>query len=122
MPVKRGDAVSWEKELDEVARRRELAYRMGGAEKVERHHASGKLTVRERIDGLLDAGSFREIGTLAGAARYEGTQLVDFVPANQVVGHGTIDARRSLWSATTSRCAAVPPMQASTRSCCIRSA
>jgi len=85
--------VTWEKELDEIARRRELAFRMGGAEKVARQHASGKLTVRERIDALLDAGSFREIGTIAGAARYDGTQLVDFVPANQVAGHGTIDAR-----------------------------
>jgi len=85
--------LSWDKELDEVARRRELAHRMGGREKVERQHASGKLTVRERIDRLLDSGSFREVGTLAGAAQYEGTQLVDFVPANQVAGHGTIDAR-----------------------------
>jgi acetyl-CoA carboxylase carboxyltransferase component len=89
----RGGRLSWDKELDDVARRRELASRMGGAEKVERQHANGKLTVRERIDRLLDAGSFREVGALAGAAQYEGTQLVDFVPANQVVGHGTIETR-----------------------------
>jgi len=62
-------------------------------EEVERQHANGKLTVRERIDRLLDAGSFREVGTIAGSARYEGTQLVEFVPANQVAGHGTIDSR-----------------------------
>ena len=85
--------MTWNKELEEVARRRELALRMGGAEKVERQHANGKLTVRERIDRLLDAGSFREVGTIAGAARYDGPELVDFTPANQVVGHGTIDAR-----------------------------
>ena len=85
--------MSWDKELDEVARRRELAFRMGGADKVARQHASGKLTVRERIEALLDPGSFRETGTIAGSARYDGTELVDFMPANQIAGHGTIDAR-----------------------------
>lgn len=85
--------MSWKKELDEIARRRALALKMGGPEKVARQHAAGKLTVRERIDQLLDPGSFREVGTLAGSARYEGTDLVDFVPANQVAGHGTLDGR-----------------------------
>jgi acetyl-CoA carboxylase carboxyltransferase component len=85
--------VSWEKELEEIARRRELALQMGGAQKVARQHAAGKLTVRERIDRLLDPESFREVGTLAGAARYEGTTLTEFVPANQVAGHGAIDGR-----------------------------
>jgi acetyl-CoA carboxylase carboxyltransferase component len=85
--------VGWEKELDELARRRELARRMGGPEKVARQHASGKLTVRERIDRLLDPHSFREIGSIAGAARYDGAELVDLVPANQVVGHGSIETR-----------------------------
>ena len=47
--------MSWEPELDELARRTELARRMGGEEKVARHRAQGKLTVRERIDALLDA-------------------------------------------------------------------
>jgi len=85
--------LNWDKELDEVARRRVLAQRMGGPEKVARQHENGKLTVRERIERLLDADSFREVGSIAGAARYDGTQLVDFVPANQVAGHGTIDMR-----------------------------
>src|SRR5437867_715887 len=85
--------LSWDKELDQVARRRELVLRMGGPEKVERQHANAKLTVRERIERLLDPDSFREVGSIAGAARYEGIELVDFVPANQVVGHGTIDSR-----------------------------
>lgn len=85
--------MTWEKEIEDVARRRELAARMGGPDKIARQHASGKLTVRERIDRLLDVGSFREIGSLAGAARYDGANLVDFVPANQVCGHGNIDGR-----------------------------
>jgi acetyl-CoA carboxylase carboxyltransferase component len=86
-------ALSWQKELQELQQRRERAAAMGGAEKVRRQHDSGKLTVRERIDRLLDAGSFREIGSVAGSARYEGADLVEFVPANQVTGHGTIDGR-----------------------------
>ena len=57
---------SWEPELDELRRREALALRMGGAEKVERQHDGGKLTVRERIDALLDAGSFHEVGASPG--------------------------------------------------------
>ncbi|MBA3303450.1 MAG: methylmalonyl-CoA carboxyltransferase, partial [Acidimicrobiia bacterium] len=66
---------------------------MGGPEKVERQHASGKLTVRERIDALLDTGSFHEVGALAGRARYEGTELSEFTPANFVLGRGLIEGR-----------------------------
>ena len=55
----------WEPELEELrAPHRELARRMGGEEKVAKHRAQGKLTVRERIDALLDPGSFHEIGAL----------------------------------------------------------
>ena len=50
----------WQPELDELAHRRELAHRMGGAENIERQRRGGKLTIRERIDRLLDGGSFRE--------------------------------------------------------------
>src|SRR4051794_36152997 len=57
---------SWEPEVRDLQRRTEMAHRMGGAEKVERHRSQGKLTVRERIDALLDPGSFHEIGVLAG--------------------------------------------------------
>ena len=45
--------VSWEPELEELRRREELARRMGGEERVARQHASGRLTVRERIERLL---------------------------------------------------------------------
>jgi acetyl-CoA carboxylase carboxyltransferase component len=86
--------VSWQAELDELRRREELARRMGGADKVERQHASGRLTVRERIDRLLDPGSFYEIGAIAGRAAYdERGELVDFTPSNNVMGRGTIDGR-----------------------------
>jgi acetyl-CoA carboxylase carboxyltransferase component len=86
--------LSWEFEVDELARRIALAKAMGGEENVARQHANGKLTVRERIDKLLDSGSFHEIGALAGKATYENGQLVSFVPSNYVCGTGQIDERR----------------------------
>jgi acetyl-CoA carboxylase carboxyltransferase component len=71
--------MSWKPEVDEIERRRELAKQHGGAEAVRQQHERGRLTVRERIDALLDPGSFREHG--------------DVAVANVVVGTGTIDAR-----------------------------
>ena len=71
----------------------ELAHRMGGPDKIERQHSGGKLTVRERIDALVDPGSFSEIGALAGRATYEGTSLADFMPANFVMGRARVDGR-----------------------------
>ena len=56
--------MTWDPELEELRRREALARRMGGEERVARQHASGRLTVRERIDRLFDAGSFREVGGL----------------------------------------------------------
>ena len=69
---------------------------MGGEERVARQHASGRLTVRERIERLFDAGSFHETGALAGRGSYdENGELSDFVPANTVVGQGRLDGRRA---------------------------
>ncbi len=87
--------MSWQDEIDELRRREELARRMGGPDKVKRQHDGGKLTVRERIDRLLDAGSFHEIGALTGVARYgaDGTTIEEFIPANLVTGRGRIDGR-----------------------------
>jgi len=88
--------VTWEDELGELRRREELARRMGGEERVERQHASGRLDVRQRIERLFDAGSFHETGALAGAGRYEGGELTGFTPANMVIGRGRIDGRRAV--------------------------
>ncbi|HET7531288.1 MAG TPA: carboxyl transferase domain-containing protein [Mycobacteriales bacterium] len=85
----------WDPELAELARRRELAARMGGEERVARQHAAGRLTVRERIDRLVDAGSFGEVGGLTGSASYDGDgALVDLVPTNFVTGRARVDGRR----------------------------
>ncbi|WP_370942418.1 acyl-CoA carboxylase subunit beta [Amycolatopsis sp. cg5] len=88
-------AEDWAPEVEELRRRRALAERMGGPEKVARQHGAGRLTVRERIEALVDKGSFDEIGALAGSAEYAGDgTLVSFVPANFVVGTARLDGRR----------------------------
>jgi acetyl-CoA carboxylase carboxyltransferase component len=87
--------VSWQKEVDEIKRRAGLAKEMGGPANIERQHANGRLTVRERIERLLDPGSFHEIGALAGKAVYDGEgRLALFVPSNFVLGTGRIEGRR----------------------------
>ena len=84
----------WDDELTELAHRRELAARMGGDERVARQHAAGRLTVRERIDQLLDAGSWQEVGALTGTATYgEDGALKEFVPTNFVSGRGRINGQ-----------------------------
>jgi acetyl-CoA carboxylase carboxyltransferase component len=85
--------VAWDPELDELRRRTELAAAMGGPEKVDRQHAAGRLTVRERIDRILDSGSFHEVGGLTGRGTYEGGRLTEFRPANFVMGRGRVDGR-----------------------------
>src|SRR4051812_25733767 len=70
---------------------------MGGEERVARQHASGRLTVRERLERLFDPGTFHETGAIAGQARYDdGGELADFLPANMLVGQGRIDGRRAV--------------------------
>jgi len=71
-----------------------MAEACGGAEAVAKHHAAGKLTVRERITSVLDPASFREVGQLAGRASYDKSgSLVGFEPAPYVMGIGRIDGR-----------------------------
>ena len=77
------DPSGWDATLEDLERRRQQARAMGGADKVAQRRAEGRLDARGRIDGLLDAGSFTEIGTLAGP-----------VPADALVaGVGAIDGR-----------------------------
>jgi len=86
--------MTWQPELEELRLRERMAQRMGGKDKVERQHKGGRLTVRERVDKLLDAGSFHEVGAIAGQARYAASgELEDLTPANCVFGRGQIDGR-----------------------------
>ncbi|MBN8926637.1 MAG: methylmalonyl-CoA carboxyltransferase [Rhodospirillales bacterium 69-11] len=88
-------ASDWQPELDELAERQRIARQMGGPDRIARQHAAGRLTVRERIDRLLDPDSFQEIGSIAGKATYDSSQrtITDFLPANGVCGRGRIEGR-----------------------------
>ena len=87
--------MSWEDEAGEIRRRRRLAKQQGGKEGIAKQHARGRLTIRERIDALLDAGSFQEQGQATAIPDYdENDRLTGFVPANYVLGFGRIDGRR----------------------------
>ncbi|MDB4977351.1 MAG: putative biotin dependent acyl-CoA carboxylase [Myxococcaceae bacterium] len=92
--------MSWQKEVDELRRRQALAREMGGPEKLARQRSHGKLNVRERIAQLADGGSFREIGSLAGKAKYsEAGELESFQPSNLLVGRARIEGRPVVFSA-----------------------
>lgn len=83
--------MSFKEGLEDLARRRERARQMGGAEKVQRQHHRGRLTARERIDGLLDEGSFFEIGMLNHS---DMPGLEERTPADsKVAGFGRINGR-----------------------------
>ncbi len=86
--------MNWQPEVDEIERRRRMAMEMGGAEGVARQHAKGRLAVRERIDALLDADTFHEIGTLFGRTQYDAEgRLEEFTHVSRVIGTGRIDGR-----------------------------
>lgn len=86
--------MSWQREVDGIAQRKQRAREQGGQEAVARQHAQGRLTIRERIEGLVDRGSFREQGPIAGHSdSNEGGELRTFTPANYVLGFAKIDGR-----------------------------
>ena len=84
---------AWKPLVDDLRSRRDLGLAMGGPELVERQHSLGKLTVRERLDLLLDPGSWVEYGLLADSMdlAYEGRFLA---ADGAVTGVGEIDGRR----------------------------
>src|SRR6185295_10174380 len=84
----------WASEIEELGFRRRQAAALGGAEAVARHHDRGRLTIRERIERLVDTNSFQEVGTLTGQGRYEGTKLTAVMPAPYVMGLARIDSRQ----------------------------
>jgi acetyl-CoA carboxylase carboxyltransferase component len=85
--------MSWQPEAEDLALRRRFAEALGGEEAIAKHHAQGRLTVRERIDGLCDAGSFQEVGKLTGKGAYVDGKLQKVVPAPYVMGLAKIDGR-----------------------------
>jgi len=80
--------------VEDLAQRRQVAMLGGGEEKIAKQHDQGKLTARERIALLVDAGTFTEIGIHGGihfAVRgLEGKEA----PADGVItGYGKVDGR-----------------------------
>ena len=83
--------MSHEENKIELEARRQRAMQMGGEKKLKQRAEQGVLNARERIDMLLDAGSFREIGLLARSIRKEDR---DSTPADgKVSGFGSVAGR-----------------------------
>jgi len=82
-----------DKDIQELLRRKEQAITgMGGPDKIEAQRRRGRLTARERIQALLDSGSFIEIGALAHSERDE---VADRSPGDgKIIGLGTINGRK----------------------------
>jgi hypothetical protein len=81
--------------LAELEARREQARTAGSERAIEKHHAKGKMTARERLDYLLDEGSFQELDMLA-RHRAHGMGLEDNRPYTDgvITGFGKIDGRK----------------------------
>ncbi|MDP7533298.1 MAG: carboxyl transferase domain-containing protein [SAR202 cluster bacterium] len=84
----------WERAVEDLEYIRGLTREMGGPDRVERQHRGGRYTVYERIDKMVDPGSFVEAGSLVGAAEYDDNgNLVEFTPGAYVMGLAEIDGR-----------------------------
>ena len=79
------------KQLAELEKRRAKIKEMGGRENVEKQEKKGKLTARERIDMLLDEGTFREIGMFA---KSRSTAYKEVSADGVITGYGEIDGRK----------------------------
>ncbi|MEN4042481.1 MAG: acyl-CoA carboxylase subunit beta [Anaerolineaceae bacterium] len=73
---------------------RQQAQAGGGADRIAKHHAKGKLTARERIDLLMDAGTFHEIEPFVMQRSDElGVSSERFMGDGVVTGYGLVDGR-----------------------------
>jgi propionyl-CoA carboxylase beta chain len=86
--------MTWEKELEELRQREQLAEQMGGPDKVAKQHGRGKMDARARLAALVDDGSFREIGKIAGKGHYDANgDLQGVTPAPYLFGKALINGR-----------------------------
>ncbi|NLE45552.1 MAG: acyl-CoA carboxylase subunit beta [Chloroflexi bacterium] len=80
--------------LEELVRLRQRALEGGGAERIARQHAKGKLTARERLNVLLDQGSFNELEPFVTLRDREFDPSIERIPGDGVItGYGRIDGR-----------------------------
>ncbi|HTY63131.1 MAG TPA: carboxyl transferase domain-containing protein [Acidobacteriota bacterium] len=83
-----------QEKITELQKRRESAMKGGGADKLEKQHKEGKLTARERIDSMVDAGSFEEAGLFAEHRAVLFGMVDKSFPADGVVtGAASVDGR-----------------------------
>ena len=86
--------MTWIPELKRLELVRELGKRMGGADGIERQRAQDRLTVRERVDLLVDEDSFEETGSTEGVVKWDDDDnLVSFRPGSTIRGYGKIEGR-----------------------------
>ncbi len=84
--------MAFEETINQLSEKKETARQMGGTAKIEKHHANGKFTARERISKLLDTDSFLEFGLLATS---DMPDMETRTPADGLIcGYGYIDGRR----------------------------
>src|SRR5438128_9164604 len=81
--------------LDQLREREERAEQGGGTARVEKQHAAGKMTARERVDFLLDEGTFQEFDKLVEHRSRDFGMEKEIYPGDGVItGHGLIDGVR----------------------------
>jgi acetyl-CoA carboxylase carboxyltransferase component len=85
--------MSLDPKILELRQRREQAQLGGGQKRIDQQHAKGKLTARERIDLLLDEGSFQELGVFVTPRTPGVTSKQSLYGDGVVTGYGTINGR-----------------------------
>lgn len=84
---------TWDSALDRLARAQEIAAGLGGAERIERQHRQGRLTIRERIAAMTS--DFTEVGEFASfSVRDSNGNNVGQLPSSYVCGLAEIDGRK----------------------------
>src|SRR5579884_3956450 len=83
-----------QEKISQLHEKRSALHQGGGAERIKKQHESGKLTARERIDRLVDPGSFQEVGLFAQhRATLFGMAGKEFPADGAITGAATIDGR-----------------------------
>ena len=86
--------MNWEQAIEDINYIRGLGQEMGGPERIERQHQGGRYTIRERVEKIVDPGSFVEAGPLVGGPEYDDNgNLSGFTPGAYVMGLAEIDGR-----------------------------
>ena len=83
-----------QEKIDDLKKRQEQVKLGGGQKRIEKQHASGKLTARERVEKLLDAGTFVELDQFVRhRCTNFGMEKVEAPGEGVVTGYGTVDGR-----------------------------